>query len=150
MPSSPQAASMPLVSGARHHSEYSFCAAATGCTACAHRSVFTPGSGRPKALTLPAAIRSLIVPATSSIGAADHADHADHADRLGPLKCGAMMARKTHRAIADLADLQGPQIALSHRDDPCSRVAGVCGGGVWRWSVAGVWRALAICWRAWR
>ena len=68
MPSSSQASRMPLVSGPRVHSEYSFCSAVTGCTAWARRTVCAPGSDRPKCLTLPSAIRSLTVPATSSIG----------------------------------------------------------------------------------
>ena len=49
-------------SGSRHHSEYSLCSAATGCTAWARRMVFTPASDNPKCLTLPSAIKSLTVP----------------------------------------------------------------------------------------
>ena len=56
------------VSGSRHHSEYSLCSAATGCTAWARRIVSTPASDRPKCLTLPCRISSLTAPATSSIG----------------------------------------------------------------------------------
>ena len=41
---------------------------ATGCTAWARRIVWTPASERPKCLTLPSAISSFTVPATSSIG----------------------------------------------------------------------------------
>ena len=55
-------------SGSRQNSEYSDCNAATGCTAWARRIVCTPASDRPKCLTLPAAISSFTVPATSSIG----------------------------------------------------------------------------------
>src|SRR6266705_1912911 len=55
-------------SGRRHHSEYSLCTAVTGCTACARRMVRTPASDMPKCFTLPCAIKSLTVPATSSIG----------------------------------------------------------------------------------
>jgi hypothetical protein len=80
MPSSSQASRIPLVSGPRVHSEYSFCRAATGCTAWARRTVWAPGSDRPKCLTLPSAIRSLTVPATSSIGTPDRRG-AGRADR---------------------------------------------------------------------
>ena len=55
-------------SGSRHHSEYSLCRAVTGWTAWARRIVCAPASERPKCLTLPASIRSLTAPATSSIG----------------------------------------------------------------------------------
>src|SRR3954471_2461711 len=55
-------------SGSRHHSEYSLCSAATGCTAWARRMVCAPASDKPKVFTLPSRIRSLTVPATSSIG----------------------------------------------------------------------------------
>src|SRR6185503_2863013 len=68
MPSSSQAPRMPLVSGPRVHSEYSFWSAVTGWTAWARRNVSTLGSDMPKCLTLPSAIRSRTVPATSSIG----------------------------------------------------------------------------------
>ena len=39
-----------------------------GCTAWARRMVLAPASDRPKCLTLPSAIKSLTMPATSSIG----------------------------------------------------------------------------------
>ena len=55
-------------SGSRHQSEYSLCSAVTGWTAWARRIVCTPASERPKCRTLPSAISSLTVPATSSIG----------------------------------------------------------------------------------
>ena len=55
-------------SGSRHHIEYSLCTAVTGCTAWARRIVWAPASDSPKCRTLPAPMRSLTVPATSSIG----------------------------------------------------------------------------------
>src|SRR5580765_4734922 len=67
MPSSSSSGSS-STSGPRQNSEYSLWTAVTGCTACARRIVWMPASDRPKCFTLPAAIRSLIVPATSSIG----------------------------------------------------------------------------------
>src|SRR5207248_5145772 len=57
-------------SGSRHHSEYSLCTAATGCTALARRIVFALASESPKCLTFPSLIRSFTAPATSSIGTA--------------------------------------------------------------------------------
>ena len=64
----PRASAASPLSGSRHHSEYSLCSAVTGCTAWARRIVCTPASDSPKCLTLPSPIRSLTVPATSSIG----------------------------------------------------------------------------------
>jgi len=49
-------------------SEYSLCRAARGSTACARLMDCGPASESPKCLTLPSVIRSLTVPATSSIG----------------------------------------------------------------------------------
>ncbi|MNR15932.1 hypothetical protein D3C85_1324940 [compost metagenome] len=55
-------------SGSLHQIEYSLCKAVTGCTACALRIEETPASESPKCFTFPSLIKSLTVPATSSIG----------------------------------------------------------------------------------
>jgi hypothetical protein len=55
-------------SGPRHSMEYSFWIAVSGWTAWARRTVSSPGSESPKWVTLPCEIRSLTVPATSSMG----------------------------------------------------------------------------------
>ena len=49
-------------------SEYSLCSAVTGWTAWARRMLSTPASDMPKCFTLPCAMRSFKVPATSSMG----------------------------------------------------------------------------------
>ncbi len=53
IPSSSQAASTPLCSTSRVHSEYSLWTAATGWTACARRIVWALASDNPKCFTLP-------------------------------------------------------------------------------------------------
>ena len=69
MPSSSQAASTPLSSTSRVHSEYSLCTAVTGWTAWARRMVCGARFGQAvSAAPCPRAISSLSVPATSSIG----------------------------------------------------------------------------------
>ena len=55
-------------SGSRHHSEYSLCSAVTGWTAWARRMVLHAGLGQAEVPDLALPIRSLTVPATSSIG----------------------------------------------------------------------------------
>ena len=67
MPSSSQIGRT-CCSGPRHSIEYSLWTALTGSAACARRSVLGPISDRPQCRTLPAVIRSLMAPATSSIG----------------------------------------------------------------------------------
>ena len=52
----------------RSNSEYSVWSAETGCTACARRIVSGSASLRPNQRTLPSAMSSFTVPATSSIG----------------------------------------------------------------------------------
>ena len=67
MPSSASVGST-SASGSRVHSEYSLWTAVTGCTACARRMVPAEASDSPKCRTLPSAISSPTVPATSSMG----------------------------------------------------------------------------------
>ena len=55
-------------SGLRLHSEYSFCTAAIGATACASRSRATDTSDRPIAPILPAATISASAPTLSPMG----------------------------------------------------------------------------------
>jgi hypothetical protein len=97
MPSSAQTGRTSF-SGSLHHSEYPRRTAVTGWTPCAMRIVDAPASDNPKCLTLPSAIRSPAVPATSL---------SERRDRPGAGTAGRSSrhrgAREKHRSSAGSA-----------------------------------------------
>jgi hypothetical protein len=96
-------ASTPLRSGSRSISEYSVCTAVTCCTACARRIVCGLASDKPKCSTLPCWMRSLTVPATSSIGHIGvDAVLIEQVDAVGP--------QALQRSFDDLADAIGAAV----------------------------------------
>ena len=94
-------------SGSRHHSEYSLCSAATGCTACARRIVFAPASERPKCLTLPCANQVLH-------RAGDVLDRHIGIDAVLIEEIDAIGPQPLQRCVRHVADVLGAAVEAGH------------------------------------
>src|SRR5690606_40184568 len=85
----------------RRSSDLSLCNAVRGCSACARRIVSVPASESPQCFTLPSAIRSRIVPATSSIGIRSE-EHTSELQSRENLVCRLLLERKNQKSLHKL------------------------------------------------
>ena len=95
---------MPLVSGPRVQSEYSFCSAGIGCTDDARdERVLAPGSERPKCRTLPSSIQAFH-------GAGDFFDRDVRIDAMLIEQIDDVDPEPFERRFGDFANVFGPAV----------------------------------------